>query len=182
MSSIPTQPTVPATLTERLIAELTAEADATRRTIARLPEDRLDWRPHPRSMALGELALHLAQLPYGIASMVDELTVDVPEVPRPQPASRQKVLDALDAGVAFAAERLTSWGDAGLDAIWTMQLGGVPLFSVTRYEAIRTILMNQTCHHRGQLTVYLRLLDVPVPSIYGPSADENPFAAPSQQG
>lgn len=166
----------PLSLTERLIAELTAEADATRRTIARVPEDRLAWKPHPKSMALGELALHLAQLPFGVTSMLDELTVDVPDVPRPLPATRQEALDALDEGIPFAVGRLTAWGDAGLEATWTMTFDGVPLISIPRYDAIRSILMNQTCHHRGQLTVYLRLLDVPVPAIYGPSADENPFA------
>jgi uncharacterized damage-inducible protein DinB len=174
-----TSPTTPASATSRsgaLIGELHAEAAATRRVIDRLPEDRLAWKPHAKSMSLGQLALHLAQLPLGIAMLVEPLTVEAPVVPLPQPTSVRDIIAALDRSVAHAAGRLAAWGDEGLDAAWTMTRGGVPVVTRSRGEIVRSLMFNHVYHHRGQLTVYLRLLDVPVPPTYGPTADENPFA------
>lgn len=159
----------------RLVAELTRESEATRRVLERVPEDRLAWRPHPKSMTLGELALHLAQLPLGIASLVEPLTVEMPTVPRGQPATRAEILEALDRSVAYATERLAAWGDAGLAALWTLTIGGAAAATMPRGEVLRSLMLNHSYHHRGQLTVYLRLLGVPVPPVYGPTADENPF-------
>jgi uncharacterized damage-inducible protein DinB len=162
--------------TAALIAELTRESASTQRVLERVPEDRLAWKPHARSMSLGQLALHLAQLPFGIAMLVEQLVVEVPVVPLEQPRSRREILDALNRSVAYAAERLAGWGDEGLDATWTLTRQGAVLFELPRGEVLRSIMLNHIYHHRGQLTVYLRLLDVPLPSIYGPTADENPLA------
>jgi uncharacterized damage-inducible protein DinB len=164
------------TRAERLIAELTRESHTTRRVLERLPEDRLAWRPHEKSMTVGQLALHLARLPLGIAMLVERLTVEAPTVPLGQPTSRREVLDALDESVAYAVERLSGWSDEDLDAQWTLTYRGAVLVSRGRGEVLRSLMLNHTYHHRGQLTVYLRLLDVPLPPVYGPTADENPFA------
>lgn len=159
-----------------LVAELRSEAGKTRRVIERIPDDRLSWKPHPKSMSAGQLAMHLAQLPFGIAMLAEQLQVEAPTVPLPQPSSVREIVEALDRGVAHAASRLAEWGDAGLDATWTLTHGGATLMTMPRGELLRALMFNHVYHHRGQLTVYLRLLDVPVPSTFGPTADENPFA------
>ena len=162
--------------TARMIAELSRESETTRRVLERVPDDRLAWKPHAKSMSLGQLALHLAQLPLGITTLVEQLTTEVPAVPLVQPASRREILDALEQGVAHAAERLAALGDAGLEAQWTLTREGAVLVSQPRGDVLRSLMLNHTYHHRGQLMVYLRLLDVPLPPVYGPTADENPFA------
>jgi uncharacterized damage-inducible protein DinB len=159
-----------------MIAELTREAETTRRVLERVPDDRLSWKPHPKSMSLGQLALHVAQLPLGIAMLVERLTVELPTVPLVEPASRGEILDALERSVAHATERLAAWGDEGLDAPWTLTRDGAALVTMPRGEVLRALMLNHSYHHRGQLTVYLRLLDVPLPPVYGPTADENPLA------
>lgn len=159
----------------RLIAELTSESETTRRLLERLPEDRLAWRPHAKSMSLGQLALHFAQLPLGITAIVERPTAEVPDVPLPEPTSRREVLDALEGSVAQAVERLAAWGDAGLDAPFAFTRHGAVVARMSRGEALRSLLLNHVYHHRGQLTVYLRLLDVPLPPVYGPTADEQLF-------
>jgi uncharacterized damage-inducible protein DinB len=159
-----------------MIAELSREAEATRRVLERVPEDRFDWRPHEKSMSLGQLALHLAQLPLAITQLVEQLVVEPPTVPLPVPASRRALVDTLERSVAYATERLASWSDQDLAASWSMMRDGAVLLTLPRGAVLRTIMLNHSYHHRGQLTVYLRLLDVPVPSVYGPTADENPFA------
>ena len=173
----PTTPSAaaPPTRGGTLAAELATEAAGTRRVLERLPEDRLDWRPHPKSMTLGQLALHLAQLPYGIAALVEPDVVELPTVPLTQPASRAEIVEALDRSLAHATERLSRWSDAELDAPWSLTREGAVLLTMPRGELLRTLLFNHGYHHRGQLTVYLRLLDVPVPALFGPTADEQLF-------
>lgn len=178
-SVLPASPAAPApasALASAMLAELTRESEATRRVLERVPEERLAWRPHPRSMSLGQLALHLARLPLGICRLVEQLTVPLPTVPLDQPASRAEILRALDEGLAHAAERLATWSDEDLSAGWTLERDGVALVRLPRGEVLRSLLLNHSYHHRGQLTVYLRLLDVALPPVYGPTADENPLA------
>ncbi|HEX7118187.1 MAG TPA: DinB family protein [Longimicrobiales bacterium] len=163
-------------MTEALIAELEREAEATRRVLERVPEDRLSWAPHEKSMTLGQLALHVAGLPGVIANMVDPPETDPPVVPHPEARSREELLAELDRSVAEAAAKLRSWSDEYFRAEWRMRSDGRTLVAARRDVVVRSALLNHVYHHRGQLTVYLRLLDVPVPAIYGPSADENPFA------
>lgn len=165
-------------MTEALVQEIDQEAATTRRVLERVPADRLGWRPHPKSMSLGQLALHIAQSPGFIANMAleDTTTFHGPRQPA-QATSTEEVLAAHDASVANTKEVLRKLGDAGLQKQWQATAGGATLFAMPKIALFRSIVLNHWYHHRGQLSVYLRLLDVPVPSIYGPSADENPFAA-----
>jgi uncharacterized damage-inducible protein DinB len=160
------------TLTDALIAELAREAEATRRLFERMPEDELSWKPHPKSMTLGQLAMHIAGLARGIAQFITPPAADVPTVPVPEAESVQQALDALDDSVAFAGRKLAEWGDDGLAAEFRMTSGEQTLAAMPRLEWVRSLMLNHAYHHRGQLTVYLRLLDVPLPGIYGPTADE----------
>lgn len=166
------------TMTESLIGELNEEAEATRRVLERVPEDRLSWRPHPKSMSLGELALHVAQTPGGVAELLDELSAGAPDFSnRPEASSRTELLSALEESVANATSKLSAWGEEGLEAEWRMTDGGETLVASSRVSMVRAIMLNHWYHHRGQLLVYLRLLDVPVPAVYGDSADEAPAFA-----
>jgi uncharacterized damage-inducible protein DinB len=160
------------THTEALLAELTREAEATRRLLERVPEDRLDWAPHLKSMSLGQLALHVAGLTAGVAELIDPPSAEVPTVPLPVASSVAEILATLDESVPVAAERIAAWGDEGLRATWTLTQAGTPVLQLSRGEMVRSILLNHWYHHRGQLTVYLRLLGVALPQIYGPTADE----------
>jgi len=159
-------------MTEALIAELEREAATTRKVLERVPEDRFSWKPHERSMSLGQLAFHIAALPGGIAQWLDQPAAEPPNVPLPEPSSRQELLDAFDAGVRLAVERIKAWGPEGLQAEWRLLKNGETVLAAPRGAMVRTLMLNHAYHHRGQLTVYLRLLNVPVPAVYGPSADE----------
>jgi uncharacterized damage-inducible protein DinB len=166
-----------------ILQELDQESATTRRVLERVPADKLAWKPHAKSMSLGELALHLAMSPAYICNWAMQ---DVTEFPaeggggNPSPKSTAEILTAHDDGVAHAKKSLSSLGDAGLQQMWKATKGGATVFGpMPKAALVRAIVMNHTYHHRGQLSVYLRLLDVPVPSIYGPSADEAMPAAAS---
>jgi uncharacterized damage-inducible protein DinB len=162
-------------IAEQFAAELTREAATTRRVLERVPESQLAWRPHPKSMTLGQLALHIAQLPRGIADLLANLDTDVPRFTIREDAPVAEILATLDESVPFATKRLAEWGDEGLLATWRMKDGENTLLEMPRVAMWRSVMLNHWYHHRGQLTVYLRVLDVPLPSIYGPTADESPF-------
>ena len=163
------------TLTERLIGELTQEADTTRRVLERVPQEKLSWRPHPRSQSLGQLALHVAMIPGRIADLVSPDENEIPTVPRPEAKSIEELTSTLSSSVAHAAEKLRGWGDEALDATIRLTRAGKTVLQMPRYNMVRAVMLNHWYHHRAQLTVYFRLLDVPVPSVYGGSADEVPF-------
>ena len=163
-------------LVDPMIAELEQEAETTRRCLERIPEDRLSWRPHPKSMSLGQLALHIATTPGGVAQVAAADSMERPQFDRPEAKSRRELLDALAQSVAAALAFLRGLDDARAAGSWTMTLDGQPIFSMPRIGVVRTLMLNHWYHHRGEMQVYLRLLDVPVPSVYGPTADENPFA------
>lgn len=167
------------TIAMPLLQELAAEAATTRRVLERVPESSLGWRPHPKSMSLGQLALHLATLPQQLSNFVAGDTFDFSAAAGapPQAESHGALMAAFDASIAHAERYIGSLSDARATATWTLTDGHAPLFSAPRAGVIRSFLFNHWYHHRGQLSVYLRLLDVPVPSVYGPTADENPFAA-----
>ena len=165
-------------MTDAFAQEIDQEGQTTRRVLERVPGDRLGWKPHPKSMSLGELALHTAQIPGLIASWALEDTTHLSGIPsQAQAASADEVLKAHDASMAKAIAVLGQLGDAGLQSSWQAMAGGATLMSMPKVALFRSVVLNHWYHHRGQLSVYLRLLDIPVPSIYGPSADENPFAA-----
>jgi uncharacterized damage-inducible protein DinB len=165
-------------MTAAFLQEFDKEAGTTRRVLERVPADKLGWKPHPKSMSLGELALHVAATPADISGWcIQDETTFSGESKMPEPASVAEILAAHDRGVMTVKERLTTVGDEGLKTTWTAKAGGATLMEMPKADLVRGIVLNHWIHHRGQLSVYLRLLDVPVPAIYGPSADENPFAA-----
>lgn len=160
-------------LAAALAAELNQEASSTRRLLERVPTDKLAWRPHPKSMSLGELCLHLAQLQSSIAEFISRQEAEVPTVPLSEATSVQEILDAHDRSVALVLGKLEDWGDEELEQEFRMMAGEEVLMAMPRAAWVRSLMMNHSYHHRGQLTVYLRLLDVPLPPIYGPTADES---------
>jgi uncharacterized damage-inducible protein DinB len=162
-----------------LIAELDAETPATRRVLERLPADRLDWRPHPKSMSLGQLAQHTASIPGTVARFAQMDGLDVSTRPTEYACceSKEAVLATLEASVAAVRDCLGGLDEARANATWRMTFRDRELFAVPRLAMMRTMGFNHWYHHRGELVVYLRLLDIPVPIVYGRSADENPFAA-----
>ena len=164
-------------LIDGMLQELEQEAQTTRRVLERVPDNQLAWRPHEKARTLGELALHVASVPGAVAELVaTQSTVQAPQFTDPSPKSASELIPALDESIAKAKKVLGGMDDAALMSTWRMMQGERELFAVPRVALLRSIMLNHWYHHRGQLTVYLRELDVPVPSIYGPSADENPFA------
>jgi uncharacterized damage-inducible protein DinB len=165
-------------IADAAIAELEKEAASTRRALERVPEDKLEWRPHPKSMSLGQLALHIASTPAGVAQIAAMDSMETPKFDRsrPEPASKAEILGKHEESVSAALEFLRGLDDERAEATWTMTKAGRTIMSLPRIEFVRMVMLRHVYHHRGELCVYLRLLDVPVPSIYGPSADENPFA------
>jgi uncharacterized damage-inducible protein DinB len=162
--------------TAAIIQELEQEAATTRRVLERVPSDKLSWKPHDKSMSLGTLAMHVAMSPGYVSewAVKDTMKFAGGEAP-PSPKSTDEILSAHDAGLAKAKSNLNAIGDAGLGKMWSMETpDGKPILTMPKGTLVRSIVMNHVYHHRGQLSVYLRLLDVPVPSIYGPSADEGP--------
>jgi uncharacterized damage-inducible protein DinB len=163
-------------LGESLLMEFDQEAQTTKRVLERIPDDKLTWKPHPKSFSLGQLALHIASGPGQIAAAVVPDSFEAPNFSQPEAKSRQEVLETFSKSIASARSTLKGMDDARLMSEWTLTRNGKALMAMPRIGFLRSILMNHIYHHRGQLSVYLRILDVPVPSIYGPSADENPFA------
>lgn len=159
-----------------ILMEIEQESKVTQRVLDRVPEDKLTWKPHPRSSSLGQLAMHIAVGQGRLAEILSKDTHEIGAISQPQPASRKEILEAFSQNTAAALETLKKLSDSQLMAMWTLTNGGKVVLSAPRVGVIRSILMNHFYHHRGQLSVYLRMLDIPVPSIYGPSADENPFA------
>ena len=159
-----------------LLNELEQEAATTRRVLERVPGDQLSWKPNPKSMTLGQLALHVATIPGNVVEFVSQPTSPEPEFVHPAATSSAELLPALDASIAKATTLLGAMDDAALAATWRLMNGDQELMALPRGAFLRSVMLNHWYHHRGQLSVYLRALNVPLPSIYGPSADENPFA------
>ena len=162
--------------TEVLLRELEQEAQTTRRVLERVPDDRLAWKPHDRSMSLGQLALHIASVPGAIAEITQISPFPVPKFEQPSAKSAAELLPTLDQSLAKAQSILQRLDDADLAKIWRVMDGDREVMALPVGAALRALMLNHWYHHRGQLCVYLRQVGVPVPSIYGPSADENPFA------
>ena len=160
-----------------LLAELAMEAETTRRVLERVPDDKMSWKPHPKSMSLGGLAMHVATTTGGVSQMALKDGFDIAEFkPVPEARNNAELMAAFDKSIADARTALSSLDDAKLMAPWNFSNNGKVMMTFPRIGLIRQIALNHLYHHRGQLSVYLRLLDIPVPSIYGPTADENPFA------
>ena len=162
---------------DAFIMEMEQEAKATKRVLERVPEDKFDWKPHEKSLTIGQLAMHIATLPKSMADIMKEDKFEMGESPGwLSPGSVDELLSALDDTVKETKEIFESLGDDGFASDWTMIKEGKEVMRVPRMVMTRQFVLNHWYHHRGQMQVYLRLLDVPVPSIYGPTADENPFA------
>ncbi len=165
-------------MTEPMLNEFREEAAITRRVLERVPADKLSWRPHPKSMSLGQLALHVASIPGALAKLaqLEEFDAAKASFDPPAPGSVKEIHAALDQSVRSAEECLSGMSEQAAQGNWRLTFGGKEVFTKPRVGVLRSIMLNHWYHHRGQLSVYLRLLEVPVPVIYGRSADENPFA------
>ena len=165
------------TIIDGLLAELEQEAATTRRVLERIPQEHLSWRPHPKSMSLGQLALHVATVP-GIVAEIAAVDIATPNsFNQPEAATAAELVPALSDSVAKAKRTLGAYDDTKMAATWRLQMGGRDVLTMPRVAFVRAVMLNHWYHHRGQLLVYLRLLNLSVPSVYGPTADENPFAA-----
>ena len=161
-----------------LLAELEQEAATTSRVLERIPQAHLSWRPHPKSMSLGQLALHVATVPGNVAELAAKDTIpNPPNFTQPEAATAAELVPSLAASVSKAEQVLGGFDDARMGATWRLQRDGKDILAMPRVAVVRSIMLNHWYHHRGQLLVYLRLLNQSVPSVYGPTADENPFAA-----
>jgi uncharacterized damage-inducible protein DinB len=158
-----------------LLAELEQEAHATRRVLQRVPENKLSWRPHPRSSSLGQLALHVATIPRLGELLLLPDVLEPPEFVQPEARTAGEILTTLDESLASARRFLSELTPERAEAMWRLVVGERELIAAPRMSMIRTLMFNHWYHHRGSLVVYLRLLDIPLPSVYGPTADEQAF-------
>jgi uncharacterized damage-inducible protein DinB len=161
---------------DSLLPEFDHEMATTRRLLDRIPEGRFSWKPHDKSMSLGQLSAHLANIPFWCTATLAAPELDLNTIAdgaRPKvPDTRADLLKTFDDKVATARARLAATTDPELNAPWTLKQGDQEFFTMPRISAIRSFVISHSIHHRGQLSVYLRLNDVPVPPIYGPTADE----------
>ena len=166
---------------QALLSELDAETPATRRVLERLPADRFGWRPHPKSMSLGQLAQHVASIPGTISRLAqtDGLDAAARSIEYASCENKEALMTTLDASLNAAREFLTGLDETRANETWRLKAGDREIFAIPRIGVLRTMLLNHWYHHRGELVVYLRLLDVPVPVVYGRSADENPWTRPA---
>jgi len=162
---------------EALLMEFDQEMANTRRSLERIPDDKFDWRPHAKSATLRQLALHLAMFPNWTTETfkTDALDIAPPGAPPykpPKADSRKEILAIFDQDLSAARAAVANASDADMAKNWTLLQGGKTIFSLPRRAVLRSMVMNHMVHHRAQLGVYLRLNGIPVPAIYGPSADE----------
>jgi len=164
-------------LNAALLPEFDQEMAGTRKSLERVPDDKFDWKPHAKSMTLRQLTTHLALFPSWMTMTLDKASFDYAPVggeayKTPAVNSRQELLEVFDRDLAKAREALKSASDAQLMETWSLLAGGKTIFAMPRIAVLRGMVMNHMIHHRAQLGVYLRLNDIPVPALYGPSADE----------
>jgi uncharacterized damage-inducible protein DinB len=162
-------------IAQAMLAEFEVQAPVTRKFLERLPEDKLNWKPHDKSMTAGQLAYHLASVPGGIARFVQNNPAQAPESFNfPQPTTRAEILKTLDESIATVRSVLPKFDDAAMTETWRMVAGGRELLAQPRAEFLRDVMLSHWYQHRGQFSVYLRMLDLAVPASWGPSADEPP--------
>jgi uncharacterized damage-inducible protein DinB len=161
-----------------MLEEFREEAATTRRVLERIPGDKLAWKPHPKSMSLGQLALHIAATPANVSRLARQDSFDVAQAKfaAPDPNSLEEIFAAHEQSVRDAEKLLQELTEEQAGATWRLMRNDQEIFRKPRISVVRSVMLNHWYHHRGQLSVYLRLLEVPVPVIYGRSADENPFA------
>lgn len=162
-------------IAQSLLAEFEIQAAVTRKFIERLPNDQLTWKPHEKSMSAGQLAYHLAVIPGGVVRFVQNNPAQAPGFGLPQPASRQEVLDAFEESITAVRSVLPKFDDSAMSETWRLVVDGQEILAQPRGEFLRDIMLSHWYQHRGQFSVYLRLLNIPVPASWGPSADEPPI-------
>lgn len=159
-----------------LLNEFDHEMESTRKTLERVPEDKFGWKPHAKSGTMIWLAGHVANIPGWPKVTIEQDSIDVDGfVPPPVPTNRQELLSLFEQNVTAGRAALAAANEAKMFQTWTLKAGGKVMFSMPKIAVLRSMVMNHLIHHRAQLTVYLRMNDVPVPALYGPSADEQPF-------
>ena len=166
---------MPAPSVASILEEFRSEMPATRRVLERVPNDKLTWKPHPKSRSLGELANHVAGIPALVANISTQHEFSPTLPPAPPPATADEIRAKFDQNIKAGEEALGQLTDKAAQEDWRLVFMGKEVLKRPRAAALRTNVLNHIYHHRAQLGVYLRLLDVPVPVVYGPTADENPF-------
>ena len=169
------QPLIADSIAQAFLAEFETQAPVTRRFLERLPEDKLTWKPHEKSMTAGQLAYHLAFVPGGVVRFAQSSPQQAGNFNFPQPASIQEVLDKLDESITVVREILPTYDDVAMQEAWRLMAGDREVLALPRELFLRDIMFSHWYQHRGQFSVYLRLLGIPVPASWGPSADEPPL-------
>jgi uncharacterized damage-inducible protein DinB len=160
------------TISEMLLPEFDNEMTNTRKILDCVPEEKLTWKPHEKSMTMGRLASHVAELPYWVTVTIKEDKLELtPEMNPFNAATKAELISQFESNIAAAREAIAGATDEQLGKIWSLIYGGHPVFSLPRAAVLRNMVMSHLIHHRGQLSVYLRLNDVAIPGMYGPSAD-----------
>ena len=162
-------------IAESILPEFDHEMATTRTLLERVPEEKADWKPHARSMSLGQLAMHVATIPGNVARGAAADVMESPGFVHPEATSSAELLTLLDQSLAQARDLVSAMDDGRMAETWRLTKDGQEILALPRMAFLRSVMLNHWYHHRGQLSAYLRELDVPIPSIYGPSADENPF-------
>jgi uncharacterized damage-inducible protein DinB len=167
-------------ISESLLPEFDHEMANTRKTLERIPHEKFDWKPHEKSTAMGGLATHLSNLPRWAVYAIDQDSLELapegkPLPPAELPKSEAELLAIFDTNSAEARAAIAGASDEALFKPWTLMSNGNEILTLPKIAVLRSFVMNHIIHHRAQLGVYLRLNDIPVPPIYGPSADESPF-------
>jgi uncharacterized damage-inducible protein DinB len=161
------------TISEMLLPEFDREAESTRKLLAAVPEDKYGWKPHGKSMAMGRLASHIAEMHTWGAHVINDESLDLtPEFKPLNASTKQELMDYFEKGTKDVRAAIAGASDEHLAKPWTLSYGGKPIFTMPRSTVLRSVVLNHAIHHRGQLGVYLRLNDIAVPGMYGPSADE----------
>ena len=169
-------------IAQAILKEFEGQVPVTRKFLERLPENHLTWKPHEKSMSAGQLAFHLAFVPGGVIQFVQNSPAPAPDFASfPQPATKQEILAKFEESVATVRDLLPKMDDGKLHEIWRMVQGDKEVLAMPRAQFIRDIMLNHWYQHRGQFSVYLRILNVPVPASWGPSADEPPAFAQMAQ-
>jgi uncharacterized damage-inducible protein DinB len=168
------------TIAQSMLPEFDQEMQSTRKVLERVSDEKWDWKPHEKSGTVGWYAWHISNLPGWITMTIKTTELDVAPKDgappsQPKPENRQEALAQFDKEISEARAALSTVSDADLMANWSLLMGGQTLFTMPRVAVLRGMVMNHLIHHRGQLTVYFRMLDIPVPGLYGPSGDEKEF-------
>jgi uncharacterized damage-inducible protein DinB len=162
---------------ETILPEFDQEMANTRKVLERIPDDRLDWQAHPKSHTIGWNANHVADIPNWLVMVLTEPSLDIAPVggelyPFPKLTSREEILELFDRNVSAARKAITEVKDEEMGSPWTLSQAGQTFFTMPRAAVVRSMVLNHLMHHRAHLCVYLRLNDIPVPGMYGPSGDE----------